>query len=112
MKVAAGLDALLDRHGRRAAGGDVHHHVGALLDHLEERREGLRRLVGTAVLRIARMQMHDRGARFGRADRGIGDLLRGHRQMRRHRRRVDRAGDGAGDDDFARLRHELSIPVK
>ena len=34
--------ALLDRHGRRAAGGDVHHHVGALLDHLEERREGLR----------------------------------------------------------------------
>ena len=72
---------------------------------LQERREGLRRLVGPAVLRIARVQMHDRGAGLGRADRGIGDLLGGHRQMRRHRRRVDRAGDGAGDDDFAALRH-------
>ena len=72
---------------------------------LQERREGLRRLVGAAVLRIARMQMHDRGARFGSADRGIGDLLRGDRQMRRHRRRMDRAGDGAGDDDFAAFRH-------
>ena len=37
---------------------------------------------------------------------------RGHRQMRRHRRRVDRAGNSAGDDDFTRLRHELSIPMK
>ena len=60
--------ALLDRHGRRAAGGDVHHHGRALLDHLEERRERLRRLVGPAVLRIARVQMHDGGAGLGRAD--------------------------------------------
>ena len=36
------LDALLDRHGRRAAGGDVDDAVGALLDHLQERRERLR----------------------------------------------------------------------
>ena len=79
---------------------------------LRKRREGLRRLVGPAVLRVARVQMHDGGAGFGRADRGIGDLLGGHRQMRRHRGRVDRAGYGTGDDDFARLRHELSIPVK
>ena len=38
---------------------------------------------------------------FGRADSGVGDLLGGNRQMRRHRRRINRAGDGAGDDDFA-----------
>ena len=30
--------------------------------------------VGLPVDRIARVQMHDRGARFGRADRGVGDL--------------------------------------
>ena len=29
-----------------------------------------------------------------------GDLVGRHRQIGRHRRRVDRAGDGAGDDDF------------
>ena len=33
-------------------------------------------LIGPAVLRIARMQMDDGRARLGRADRGIGDLLR------------------------------------
>ena len=43
---------------------------------LRNGREGLRRLVGTAVLRIARMQVHDRGAGLGRADGGVGDLLR------------------------------------
>ncbi len=31
-----GTDALLDRHGRRAAGGDVDDAIGALLDHPEE----------------------------------------------------------------------------
>jgi hypothetical protein len=40
-------------------------------------------------------------ARFRRADRRIGDLVRRDRQVRRHRRRMDRSGDGAGDDDFA-----------
>ena len=40
------------------------------------------------------------------ADRGLGDFLRRHRQVRRHRRRVDRAGHGAGDDDFAALGHD------
>ena len=48
----------------------------ALLDDLEERREGLGRLVGLAGLGIARVQMHDRGAGLGRADRRVGDLLR------------------------------------
>ena len=45
--------------------------------------------------------MDDRRPRLGRADRGFGDLLGRHRQVRRHRGRRDRAGDGAGDNDFA-----------
>ena len=45
--------------------------------------------------------MHDRGAGFGGVDRGVGDFLRRHRQGLRHRGGVDRAGHGAGDDDFA-----------
>jgi hypothetical protein len=51
--------------------------------------------------RVTRVQVHDGRARFGGADCRIGDFLRRHRQVRRHRRRVDRARDGAGDDDFA-----------
>jgi hypothetical protein len=30
----------------------------------------------------------------------------------RHRRGVNRTGNSAGNDDFTRLRHELSIRVK
>ena len=75
LKVAAGSHALLDRHGRRAAGGDVDHAVGALLDDLEERRERLRRLVGPAVLGVARVQVHHRRAGLRRADGGVRDLL-------------------------------------
>ena len=97
--------ALLDRHRRRAAGRDVDDGFRALLDDLQERREGFRRLIGAAVLRVARMQMHHRGAGFRGADRRIGDLARRDRDMRRHRRRVDRAGDRAGDDDFLALGH-------
>ena len=41
----------------------------------------------------------------GRRDRRLGDLLRRHRQMRRHRGRVDRSGDGAADDDETLLMH-------
>ena len=104
--------ALLGGHGRRAAGGDVHHHVGALLDDLEEWREGLGRLVRTAVLRIAGMQMDDSRAGFGCPDGGIRDLRGGDGDVRRHRGRMDRAGNSTGNDDFSRLRHELSIPMK
>src|SRR5262245_55366489 len=53
-------NTLFCRHRRRATGGDVHHHVGALFDHLEEWRKRLRSLVRPAVLRIARMQVHNR----------------------------------------------------
>jgi hypothetical protein len=47
--------AFLDRHGHCAAGRDVDHRVTALLDHLQERRERLERLVWLARLRIARV---------------------------------------------------------
>ena len=56
---------------------------------------------GWPVFGIAGMQMDDRRAGLGRADRRIGDLLGRDRQMRRHRRRVDRTRHGAGDDDLA-----------
>ena len=71
----AGLQPLLDQHGRRAARGDVDHHVARLLDDLQERLERLGPLVGPAVLGIARVQVHDRRARFVRTDRRLGDLV-------------------------------------
>ena len=105
------LDALLDRHGRGAAGGDVDHAVRALLDHLQERRERLQRLVGPPVFRVASVEMDDGGTGLGRLDRGLRDLVRRHRQMRRHRRRVDRARHGAADDDLVVVCHVAASPI-
>ena len=99
----------LDPHGRGTAGGQVDHRVAALLDDRQKGRERLGPLVRPAGLRIAGMQVDDGGARFRRADRGVGDFLRGDRQVRRHRRGVDRAGHGAGDDDLAGCRHGASF---
>ena len=93
-------NALLDRHEGRSAGGQIHHHIGALFDLAQERDEGLRSLIRTPIHGISRMQMHDRRAGPGRADGGLGDLPGRHGKPGRHRRRVDRTGDGAGDDDF------------
>jgi hypothetical protein len=50
------------------------------------------------------MEVEDRRAGLGRGDRLLGDLVGGHRQVRRHRRRVDRAGRRAGDDRLGVLR--------
>ena len=105
-----GAHALLDRHRGGAAGGDVDHAAGALLDDREEAAEGLRRLVRPAVVGIARVQVDDRGPGLGGAHRGVGDLLGRHRQVRRHRRRVDGARHGAGDDDLAALGHGSAPP--
>ncbi len=58
------------------------------------------------------MQMHDRGASLRRAERALRDLLGRDGQMRRHRRRMDRAGDGATDDDFALGHRRSSVLVK
>ena len=77
-----------------------------LLKHLEERRKGLRRLVRAAVFGIARVQVHDRRTSLCRTDSRVRDLLRRDRQVRGHRGGVDRAGDGAGNDDFAGFGHE------
>ena len=86
---------------RPAAGGDVHHRIGALLDHRQEAHEhrGVRRRL--AGVRIARVQMDDGGAGLGGLDGGAGDLLRRDRQVVRHAGRVDGARDGATDDDLA-----------
>ena len=100
------LHALGNCHRRRAAGGQVDDTIGSLLDHFEKGRERLGRLVGPAGLGIARMEMHDRRACLSGAHRRVGDLLRRHRKIRRHGRRVDGAGDGAGNDDFSA--HEQS----
>jgi hypothetical protein len=75
--------------------------VRALLDDLEEGRESLGRLVRLARLRVAGMKVDDRRAGLCRADCRVRDLLRRDREVGRHRRGVDRSGDGAGDDDFA-----------
>ena len=53
----------------------------------------------TAVVRVPGVQVDDGRAGARRSDRLVGDLPRGDRQVRTHRRRVDRAGDRAGDDD-------------
>jgi hypothetical protein len=93
-------DALLHRHVRATAGGEVDRRIGALLDARQETGEGLRRLVRLAGFGIARMQMQDRRPGLRRRDCLGCDLVRRNGKMRRHGRRMDRAGDGAGDDDF------------
>ncbi len=94
------LHALLDRHVRAAAGGDIDHRAGGLLDPRQERLEGTRILGRASRFGIAGMQVQDRCPGLRRSYRGFDDLLCRDRQVFRHRRGVDRAGDGAGDDDL------------
>ena len=93
-------DPLFEGHVLAAAGGDVDDRVAARRDLRQELHEDLRVGRRPAVTRIARVEVQDRGARLRRLDRRIGDLTRGDRQVRRHRRCVDRAGDRAADDDL------------
>jgi hypothetical protein len=65
-------------------------------------------MAGTAIDGIAGMQVNNRGAGFGSTDGSVGNFLRGDRQMRRHRRRMDGTGDGAGDDDRTIFGHDDS----
>ena len=78
---AAGGQPLLHRHAGAAAGGDVDDRIGRSLDVRQELHEDRRVRRRAAVLGIARVQVKDRGAGFGRADRLLGDLLRRHRQV-------------------------------
>ena len=103
--------ALLDGHVGRSAGRQVHDDVGALLDDAQERLKGLRRLIRPSIDRIARVEMNDRGPRRRGAEGGLGNLGRCHRQMRRHRGRVDRSGNRAGNDDLVR-RHDPSLSLQ
>ena len=101
-----GSDALIDGHADAAAGGDVHHRVGVLLDAWQEFHEHVgvgRRLAG---FRVARVQVNDRGAGLGRTDRSLSDLVRCDRQVIRHGRGVDRAGDRARNNYLALFCHE------
>ena len=93
----------VERHGRAAAGGDVDDGVGGLLDARQEFHEIRGERARRAVLRIACVEMQDRGPRLSRADRRLGDLVGRHWQVRRHARRVDRARRRTGDDDLAVL---------
>ena len=55
---------LLHRHAEPAAGGDVHHGVGVLLDHRQELHEHVRVGRRLAGLRVAGVQVQDRGTRL------------------------------------------------
>ena len=55
---------------------------------------------GAAIGGISGVQMQDGGPGLCRADGGGGDLVSRHRQVGRLAGHMDRAGDGAGDDDF------------
>ena len=91
-----------EHHVAAHAGGKVEHHVDigladALGDfpvvfHLAARRAGFG---------IAHMAMDDGSPRLRRVDRRTGDLFRRARHMRAAVLGRARAGDGAGDEDFA-----------
>src|SRR5258708_7662900 len=101
LELQRGLQPLLDRHRRRAAGRQIDHHVARRLDLGQELPEQLRILRRAAVLRVACVEMHDRRPGLGGFDCGAGDLVRSDREIRRHAGRVDGARDCASDDDFS-----------
>ena len=95
-----GGDALLHRHGHRAAGSDVDDRVGRLLDARQKLHEYVWIRRRPAVLRVARVQVQDGGSRLGGIDRLRRNLIGRERQCIRHGRGVDRPGDRATDDDL------------
>ena len=100
-----------DRHALHAAGVDHEDRVGVLVYGRNEPQE--QRGIGTraSALGIACMQVKQSGAGLRRGNRCVRDLLGFDRQMRRHRRRIGTAGDGAGDDCLGALCHIPSASV-
>ena len=82
------------------AGGGVDDDVDVAgadpLDRLAVERDLARALPG---LRVAHVDVHDRGAGPRRRDAGLGDLLGRHRHVLGPADGVARAGQGAGDHD-------------
>ena len=95
----------VQRHHRRAAGRHIHHRIAPSFDRRQEPgpMRGVRR--GAAGVRMARMQMQDRRPGLSRPYGLGGNLGPRDRQIGRHRRGMDRPGDGARDDD---LRHHAN----
>ena len=111
----AGLGRLVVAHFEIAAhaGGEIDHHVGvAAADALDHFAVELDIAAALAGLGIAHMAMGDGGARLGRLDRRVGDLLRRDRNCRMLAHGVAGAGDGAGDDDFIVHGNRLPRPVE
>ena len=109
-------NALLDPHGRRSAAGQVDDNINRLFD-LAHKREEIRRVLnGTTVLRVPGMQVNDSRSCVRCGNGRFSDLLRRQWQIRRHRWRVNRAGNGTGDDrflvDFGRHCFSLMKPMR
>ena len=77
---------------------------------LVQGRRRFGRLVGTAVLGIAGMEMQDRRPSLRRCDRFVGDLIRRNGQVGRHGGRMDRTRDRTGNDDFFGFTHGAVTP--
>src|SRR5215469_9581206 len=97
--------ALFEAHAMPAARRDVDDGASRLLDPREKLHEYVRVGGRPSVFWIAGVKMQNRRPRLRRSDRIARDLVRSQRQKRAHRRSMDRAGNGAGDDDLAAKRH-------
>ncbi len=93
------FQALLQAHAGPASRRDIHDRLSPCADLRQELHEDGRIRARAAVTRIACMKVKNGGARFGRGDGLLNDLLGSQRQVRRLARRMNRAGDSAGDDD-------------
>jgi hypothetical protein len=105
-----GLQPLVHRHGLPAAGRDVDDGVGRGGDPGQEAQEHLGVRCRRAGPRIAGMEVQDGGAGLGRADRPLGDLVGRDGEVGAHRRRMDRSGDRAADDDGVGRSHAPGVP--
>jgi transposase len=91
---------LVQRHSLSAAGGDIDHGIGRLLDRRQELHEQIRVGGGSPVQRITRMKMQDRRAGLSRLDRRLSNFVRCNRKMFAHGRCVYRSRYCATNDDL------------